>query len=104
MGLFAPRLFVPSSRGRRMGRRGQFIPISALVMFTIVTMMVAVVNVYRVARAKLKVQNLADAAALNIASQIVHSLNTVTDRNEYLNHTNETKASNPDHAALEREW
>ena len=67
-------------------RRGQFIPISAMVMFTIMVFLFAVVNVYHVARTKLKVQNLADAAALNLASQEAQSYNVVTDRNEWMNH------------------
>ena len=49
-------------------RRGQFIPITAMIAFTTVVFLVAVMNVYKVAQAKLKVQNLADAVALNIAS------------------------------------
>jgi hypothetical protein len=65
---------------------GQFLPIAAMVMLTAVVFMVAVVDVYRVSRAKLKVQNLADAVALNIATQEARALNTVADRNEWLNH------------------
>jgi hypothetical protein len=71
---------------RSLSERGQFIPITAMIMFTAVVIMVAVVNVYQVSRAKLKVQNLADAAALNIASQEAQEFNTITDRNEWLNH------------------
>ncbi len=70
--------------------RGQFIPISAMVMFTIVVFMVAVVNVYKVSRAKLQAQNLADAAALHIAAQQAQVINHVIDRNEWLNHMGPT--------------
>ena len=59
-----PPLF--RSPARPLGRSGQFMPISAMVMFSTVVFMVAVVNVYKVSQAKLKVQNLADAAALTI--------------------------------------
>lgn len=64
---------------------GQFIPISAMVMFTTVVFLAAVVDVYQVSRAKLKVQNLADAAALNIATQIASSMNKVADLNQWMN-------------------
>lgn len=67
-------------------RRGQFIPISAMVMLTIVVFMSAVANIYQVSRAKLQVQNLADAIALNLAAQEAQHLNTIADRNEWLNH------------------
>ena len=66
--------------------RGQYIPISAMMMFTIVVFMVAVVNVYKVSRAKLIAQNLADASALHLASQQATILNHMADRNEWLNH------------------
>src|SRR4051812_15218864 len=66
--------------------RGQFVPISAMVMFTSVIFMIAMVNVYKVSRAKLKVQNLADAAALNLAAQQAQAYNVVSDRNEWMNH------------------
>jgi hypothetical protein len=69
-----------------LNKRGQFIPITAMVMFTTVIFMVAVLNIYKVTRAKLKVQNLADAAALNIASQIASSMNKTADMNEWMNH------------------
>ena len=69
-----------------LGRSGQFIPISAMVMFTAVMFLVAVANIYKVTRAKLKVQNLADAVALNVASQMASSMNKVTDLNEFMNH------------------
>jgi hypothetical protein len=68
------------------GSSGQFIPISAMVMFTMMIFMIAVVNVYRVSRAKLKIQNLADAAALNLASQQAQAYNLIADKNEWLNH------------------
>jgi len=67
-------------------RSGQFIPITAMVAFTTVIFLIAVVNVYKVAQAKLKVQNLADAVALNIASQMASSMNKVSDLNEWMNH------------------
>ena len=81
--------------------QGQFLPISAMAMLTIVVFLVAVVNVYQVTQTKLKVQNLADAVALNIASQEAQSINTVADRNEWLNHLysdsqgSSTPGSNP---------
>jgi hypothetical protein len=65
---------------------GQFIPISAMVMFAMAVFMVAIVSVYKVSRAKLKVQNLADAAALNLATQEAQAYNVITDRNEWMNH------------------
>jgi len=74
------------SSARPLGRSGQFMPITAMVAFTTVIFLVAVVNVYKVAQAKLKVQNLADAVALNIASQMASSMNKVTDLNEWMNH------------------
>jgi hypothetical protein len=69
-----------------LNQNGQFIPITAMVVFTTVTFLVAVVNVYSVARAKLKVQNLADAVALNVGSQMASSMNKVADLNEWMNH------------------
>lgn len=66
-------------------KEGQFIPISAMVMFTIVVFMVTAVNVYKISRTKLKLQNLADAAALNLAAQHAQAYNIVADRNEWLN-------------------
>jgi len=69
----------------RLSERGQFIPISAMVMFTTVVFLVAVLNVYKVSRAKLQIQNLADAAALNVASQMASSLNKVADLNQWMN-------------------
>jgi len=68
------------------GERGQFVPISLMIMFTIVVVLLAVVNIYTISRAKLKVQNLADAAALNLASQEASAINAITDRNEWMNH------------------
>ncbi|OGR89959.1 MAG: hypothetical protein A2992_01135 [Elusimicrobia bacterium RIFCSPLOWO2_01_FULL_59_12] len=65
---------------------GQFVPFAAMAMFTMVIFLIAVVNVYTVSRAKLKVQNLADAAALNLASQQAQAYNLVADKNEWLNH------------------
>jgi hypothetical protein len=64
---------------------GQFIPISAMVMFTIVVFMIGLVNVYIVTRAKLKAQNLADAIATNLATQQAQAYNMVADKNEWLN-------------------
>jgi len=55
-------------------------------MFTTVVFLIAVVDIYEVSRAKLQVQNLADAAALNIATQMVGSINKVADLNEWMNH------------------
>jgi hypothetical protein len=65
---------------------GQFIPMSAMIMFSMTVFMIAMVVVYQISRAKLKVQNLADAAALNLASQEAQAYNIVTDRNEWMNH------------------
>lgn len=66
---------------------GQFIPISTMVMLSTIVFLVAIVNVYKIAQAKLKVQNLADATALNVASSMVaSSLNVQADRNKWLNH------------------
>jgi hypothetical protein len=70
---------------RSRNERGQFVPISAMVMFTIVVFMVAVVNIYKVAKTKLKVQNLADAVAMNITIQMASGINAVADRNEWPN-------------------
>ncbi len=61
-------------------------PISAMVIFTTVVFLVAVTNIDKVTQAKLKVQNLADAVALNIASQIASSMNKTADLNEWMNH------------------
>jgi hypothetical protein len=65
---------------------GQFTPMAAMIAFSMVMFMIAMVNVYKVSRAKLRVQNLADAAALNLASQVAQAFNIVADRNEWLNH------------------
>jgi len=73
--LYAPR-----------GSRGQFIPIAAMVMFTTVVFLMAVIDIYQISRAKLKAQNLADAAALNVATQMAGSINKVADLNEWMNH------------------
>jgi len=67
-------------------KKGQFIPIASMVMLSTLVFMVGLVNVYRISRAKLKAQNLADAVALYIASQMSQSMNNVADRNEWLNH------------------
>src|SRR5882762_2190713 len=74
--------FLPAKRTER----GQFVPISAMVMFAMVVFMFAVVNIYKVSRAKLQIQNIADGAALNLAAQQAQAYNTVSDRNEWLNH------------------
>jgi len=66
-------------------QRGQFIPMAAMVMLSVTVFMVGIVNVYRISRAKLKAQNLADAVALYIASQMTQSMNHVADRNEWMN-------------------
>jgi hypothetical protein len=68
-----------------LGERGQFVPITAMIAFGVVVFMVATVNVYKISRAKLKVQNLADAAALNLASQKAQSFNIIANRNKWLN-------------------
>lgn len=61
-------------------------PMAALVMLSAVIFIIGVANVLKVSRAKLKAQNLADASALYIASQVARSLNAAADRNESLNH------------------
>jgi hypothetical protein len=65
---------------------GQFIPISAMAMFVMVVFLVALVNIYKVSKEKLKLQNLAEAVALNMAGQQAQAYNTIADRNEWLNH------------------
>jgi hypothetical protein len=70
----------------RLDCRGQYTPLAAMVIFTVVISLIAVGNIFRVAKAKLEAQNLADAAALAIAAMEAKSLNTVVDRNEWLNH------------------
>ena len=57
-----------------------------MVTFTTTVFLVAVLNIYKVSKAKLQVQNLADAAALNIADQIASSMNKEADLNESMNH------------------
>jgi len=69
-----------------MNRRGQFLPISVMVMTTSLLFLGVVVNVFRVAKAKLEAQNLADAAALAVASMQSKSMNVIVDRNEWMNH------------------
>jgi hypothetical protein len=66
-------------------RRGQFIPLSLTVLFVAVMFMMVVIDIYRVTMAKLKVQNLADAVALNVASKEAQSMNKVPDLNEWMN-------------------
>ena len=67
-------------------RSGQFVPLTAMILFTSVLLMVAGMNIYRISKTKLQVQNLADAAALAVASMEAKAVNTVVDRNEWLNH------------------
>jgi hypothetical protein len=67
-------------------RKGQFVPLTTMILFTTVLLMIAAMNVYRIAKAKLQVQNMADAAALAVASMEAKAVNTVVDRNEWLNH------------------
>lgn len=70
----------------RTNRRGQFLPISMMVMTTAVLFLGVAINVFRVAKAKLQAQNLADAAALAVAAMQSKSVNVVVDRNEWMNH------------------
>jgi hypothetical protein len=70
---------------RRLGRSGQFMPISLMLIFTVVTLLWAVFDVYLVSKAKLKAQNIADAVALAIASLEARSINVVCDRNQWMN-------------------
>jgi hypothetical protein len=79
-----PPLF--RSFARPLGRSGQFIPITAMVLFSGVMLMVAGANIYIVTKAKLQVQNMADAAALAIAALEAKEINVVVDRDEWLNH------------------
>ncbi len=73
-------------------RRGQFIPILGMLVFTSVVLLVAVSNIYKISKAKLEVQNMADAAALAIAALEAKAINVVVDRNESLNHLYEANA------------
>jgi hypothetical protein len=57
-----------------------------MVLFTAVFFLVAVINLYQVARAKLQVQNIADEVALAVAALQAKSINVVMDRDEWLNH------------------
>ena len=47
---------------------GQMIPIFAMVIFSGMMLLIAAVNVYRVTKAKLAAQNIADAVALTVAA------------------------------------
>lgn len=67
-------------------KSGQFMPLAAMVAVSTVVFTYGVISVYHVSKAKLKVQNLADAVALNLAAQQAQHLNTIVDRNEWLNH------------------
>lgn len=77
---------LPTLLKRVRARDGQFVPISMMVMFSIVVFMAAVVNIYRISQAKLRIQNMSDAIALNLASQQAQLMNIMADRNEWLNH------------------
>jgi len=80
---------LPHSSGRRMrrlGERGQFIPMTYMLLFTSVFFLVAVINMYMVAQAKLQAQNIADAVALAVAALEAKSINVVMDRDEWMNH------------------
>src|SRR5438876_12335716 len=70
----------------RLNERGQFVPLASMILFTSVLLMVAGMNVYRITKAKLQVQKMADAAALAVASMEAKAVNTVVDRNEWMNH------------------
>jgi hypothetical protein len=59
---------------------------AAMVTATGIMLLTAVVNLSRVAKAKLEVQNLAEATAMAVASLPAKSINVVVDRNEWLNH------------------
>lgn len=82
------------------GRRGQFLPISAMVAFTTVVSLVAVVNMYKMARAKIQAQALADGIALAIATQEARLMNLITDRNEWLNHLYVAKGASNRHLGV----
>jgi hypothetical protein len=71
---------------KRLNQHGQFVPMTTMILFTVVLFLAAVLQIYKVSMAKLKVQNLADAVAMNLASQMAQAINVVTDRNEQLNH------------------
>lgn len=71
---------------RLRSRRGQFLPLTAFVLVTGVIFLEAVVDVYRVSKAKLEAQNLADASALAVAALQARCINAVMDRDEWLNH------------------
>ena len=66
-------------------REGQFIPLVSMLILTSIVLLFTVTNIYRVSRAKLQTQNLADATALAIAAMQAKSINTIIDRNEWLN-------------------
>lgn len=70
----------------RLGERGQFVPLTSMVAFSAVLLMIAGMNIYHIAKAKLQTQNLADAAALAVAAMQAKAVNTIVDRNEWLNH------------------
>jgi len=67
-------------------RRGQFMPLLMIVALAVVIFLVGIVNVFKVAKAKLRAQNLADAVSLYVAGRMTQSMNMITDRNEALNH------------------
>src|SRR2546425_1282948 len=71
---------------RPLGRSGQFLPLTAMVIFSGTVLLIAAVNVYRVAKAKLQAQNIADAVAMAVAGMQGRDVNVVVDRDEWLNH------------------
>src|SRR5438105_4616345 len=79
-------------------RHGQFSPLAMMVVFSGVMLLVAAVNVYRVTRAKLQAQNMADAVALAVTSLEAKEINVVIDRNEWLNHLYEDAIAKQDDA------
>src|SRR5437879_4769063 len=83
--LMPPRPHAPALRLLR-GRSGQYVPMTSIVLYTAVLLMIAGFNIYKIAKAKLQVQNMADATALAVASMEAKAVNTVVDRNEWLNH------------------
>jgi hypothetical protein len=83
-GFSPPRPLAPSLPRLR-SQSGQYVPMTSMILFTAVLLMIAGVNIYRIAKAKLVAQNLADATALAVASLEAKAINTVVDRNEWMN-------------------
>ncbi len=88
---------IPLIPKRLNNRSGQFVPMAMMLMFVGVVLLFAVLNIYRVTRAKLEAQNLADAVASAVASMEASSINFTVDRNEWLNTMYAKNASGNSH-------